>query len=402
MSIVFVQIVGASMVLPILPLYAKREFGMSDTTVTLLITVFFAAQFIAGPFIGRLSDKYGRVPVLILSQIGTVFSFAGLGLAQAIWVLFAARTLDGITGGNIIVARAYITDIVPREQRTEALGYLLVSFGVGFIVGPAIGGILASQFGYVTPYFAASGAAAVVVLLTMLFLEETVSEEARALNRAKKETSLDFKAILSNMPLMSVLAIGFGSQLAFSMLQATFSLFGEAVIFAENPEQTELGVGLLLAMAGIGQISAQAFLIRRLVKWVGESPLIVIGGVLRGLPLFMLLIYPDPVFVGLALFIFSLGSGVQGPALQSLATNTVDDSDRGGVLGVYQSALSLSIIVGSAIAGALFSITPQMPFLVGGVIFMIMLVPSVMLVRWAQKQDFSGNTMSKPVTSSGD
>jgi predicted MFS family arabinose efflux permease len=269
-------------------------------------------------------------------------------------------------------------------------------------VGPAIGGILASQFGYVTPYLVASAAAAVVVVLTILFLEETVSDEERAFNREKKDDSMSLKAVFRNMPLVSVLAIGFGSQLAFSMLQATFSLFGEAVIFADNPEQTELGVGILLAMAGLGQISAQAFFVRRLVKWFGESPLIVIGGFLRGIPLFMMMIYPDPVFVGLALFIFSIGSGVQGPALQALATYTVDDSNRGGVLGVYQSSLSLSIIAGSAIAGLLFSITPETPFLIGGVIFMVMLIPSFMLVRWAQKQDFSGESASPVMMSSGD
>src|SRR5262245_34987546 len=121
--IVLVNMVGAAMVTPILPLYAQRQFHMSPQTITLLLASFFAAQFLAGPVLGQLSDRYGRIPILIISQIGTVISFIMLALAQQVWVLFAARILDGITGGNIIVAQAYVTDVTPRERRTEALGY---------------------------------------------------------------------------------------------------------------------------------------------------------------------------------------------------------------------------------------------------------------------------------------
>ena len=184
--IVFVQIVGASMVLPILPLYATKRFGMSYETVTLLNASFFAAQFLAGPFIGRLSDKYGRVPVLVISQIGTVISFIMLGLAQDVTMLFFARILDGITGGNIVVARAYVVDITPKEKRTEALGYIFAAFGAGFVFGPALGGILAGSFSYEVPFFLGALAAAVVVMITWFVLDESYTPEMRAENKAKK------------------------------------------------------------------------------------------------------------------------------------------------------------------------------------------------------------------------
>ena len=145
--IVFVQMLGAAMILPILPLYAKSEFNMTPQVITLLNTAFFGAQFVAGPYLGRLSDKHGRVPVLILSQIGTAVSFFMLAFAPNVAVLFLARILDGITGGNIIVAQAYITDVTPRERRTEALGYVFAIFGLGFIFGPILGGTLAAAFG---------------------------------------------------------------------------------------------------------------------------------------------------------------------------------------------------------------------------------------------------------------
>ncbi len=157
--IVFVQMLGAAMIMPILPLYAQREFDMTPQIITLLTTAFFAAQFIAGPYLGRLSDKYGRVPVLILSQIGTAVSFFMLAVAPSVGVLFLARILDGITGGNIIVAQAYITDITPREKRTQSLGYIFAVFGLGFIFGPALGGLLSAALGPRVPYIIAGFAA---------------------------------------------------------------------------------------------------------------------------------------------------------------------------------------------------------------------------------------------------
>ena len=122
--IVFVQMLGTAMIMPILPLYAQEAFDMSPQVITLLATSFFVAQFVAGPYLGRLSDTRGRVPILIISQIGTAVSFIMLALAPSTFFLFLARVLDGITGGNIIVAQAYVTDITPREKRTEALGYI--------------------------------------------------------------------------------------------------------------------------------------------------------------------------------------------------------------------------------------------------------------------------------------
>lgn len=379
--------IGAAMVLPILPLYAKNQFGMQPQTITLLITAFFAAQFVAGPFIGRLSDRYGRIPVLIVSQIGTVISFLLLGLAGQVWLLFAARILDGITGGNIIVAQAYVTDITPREKRTEALGYIFAAFGVGFIVGPAIGGILADTFTYQTPYYVAAFAAAIVVILTWLMLEETVTPEMQAENKQKRGQELGFVNVIKNIPLVSILLIGFGSQFAFSMLQSTFSLFGEAVLFADNPERAELGVGLLLAMIGVGQIITQLFLVKQLVKRFGESRLVVVGGVVRSISMFVLVLLAVPASAALTLFLFAVGTGMQMPALQSLVTNTVPDSQRGGVLGLYQSALSLSIIFGSAVAGSLFAIAPITPYVTGGIIFALMLIPAFFLMQWARRQE---------------
>lgn len=390
------------MVLPILPLYASREFGMSPTAITLLNTSFFAAQFIAGLFLGRLSDNFGRVPVLLVSQVGTVIAFLMLGFGQAIWVLFAARILDGITGGNIIVAQAYITDVTSPKERTTALGYLFAAFGVGFIVGPAIGGILSSQFSYQTPYIFAAIAAAIVVVLTYFILEETVSDEQQAENQRGGQGKLNFQAVIKNIPLVGTLMIAFGAQLAFSMLQSTFSLFGDAVLFANNPERAELGVGLLLAMVGVGQIVTQGGLLKRLVERFGDGAVVLIGTIIRSISMFVLVIIAVPLSAALTLFLFAVGTGMQMPALQSIITETVPDNQRGGVLGLYQSSVSLSIIVGSAIAGVLFEIAPIVPYVLGGVVFAVTAIPSFYLMRWSQQQKHNDSTITIEPSPTGD
>ncbi|GAB5489786.1 MAG: tetracycline resistance MFS efflux pump [Phototrophicaceae bacterium] len=384
--IVFVQIVGASMVLPILPLYASREFNLSASTITLLNTSFFAAQFLAGPYLGKLSDRYGRIPVLLVSQVGTVIAFLMLGFGQSVWMLFAARIFDGITGGNIIVAQAYITDISSPKQRTTALGYLFAAFGVGFIVGPAIGGILSSQFSYQTPYIFAAIAASIVVVLTYFILEETVTDEQKAENKEGKKPQLTFASVIGNTPLVGILVISFGAQLAFSMLQSTFSLFGEAVLFVDNPEQAELGIGILFAMVGVGQIVTQGFVLRRISDRFGDGGVVLTGAIIRSISMFVLVIIAVPISAGLALFLFAVGTGLQMPALQSIITNTVPVNQRGSVMGLYQSAVSLSIIVGSAIAGVLFEIDPITPYVLGGVVFAIMVIPSYYLMKWNRQQ----------------
>ena len=193
--IVFVQMVGTSMVHPILPLYAQSVFALDAQIITLLITAFFAAQFLAGPFIGRLSDQRGRLPILLISQIGTVIAFLMIGFAQSAAVLFLARVLDGVTGGNIVVAQAYVTDIIPEKRRTEALGYTMAAFGLGFIVGPAAGGILASRYGPQVPFLFAAAAALITVVLTWFTLEESLSNEDKARNRDSENSRLRLSLI---------------------------------------------------------------------------------------------------------------------------------------------------------------------------------------------------------------
>ncbi|HSM58465.1 MAG TPA: MFS transporter [Candidatus Sulfomarinibacteraceae bacterium] len=377
--IVFVQMVGAAMVLPILPLFAQRQFDMSPSVITLLITAFFAAQFLAGPYMGRLSDQYGRLPVLIASQIGTAISFVMLGTATNVWMLFAARLLDGITGGNIIVAQAYITDITPREERTAALGYIYAVFGLGFIFGPALGGVLSAAMGPRIPFLLAAGAALAAVLITWRVLDETVTDAQREATRTYRQ-SLALRSIMQNGALILVLLIAFVGQFALGLLQGTFALYSEAVLFAGYDENTvNLGVGLLLAVVGVGQLFTQTVLLKRLLARLGDLRLIFLGSIVRSVGLFIFALFAIPLLGALASLLFAVGMGLLMPPIQSLATQTVPDHMRGGVLGVYQSSVSLATIVATAVSGVIFSLSPTLPYWIGGTISLLALLPALLL-----------------------
>lgn len=380
--IVFVQMVGASMVIPILPRFAQSEFFLSSSVIGVLVSSFFVAQFVAGPWLGRLSDKYGRVPVLIVSQIGTALSFLMLGLAWAPWVLFASRILDGITGANLIVAQAYVTDVTPKGRRTEALGLILAAFGLGFILGPAIGGLLSAAFGPRAPFVMAAVAAGLLVVMTWRNLDESLSAERREANRTKGSISLNPRQVLSNVPLLLTLIIGFSGQFGIGLLQATWSLFGQDVVFAGySPRFIDIGIGLLLSIVGLFQLLTQTLLLRRMLKRFGEATLVAFGTGIRSVGLFIWAIIPTPILTALGAATFAVGAGLMMPSLQALATETVEEDVRGGVLGLYQSAISLSTIISTAVGGWLYGIGPTLPYWLGASFSLITVFLAIPLFR---------------------
>lgn len=375
--IVFVQMVGAGMILPILPIYAQKEFGLSPIAITLLVSSFFAAQFIAGPFLGRLSDRIGRVPVLVFSQVGTVIAFAAFGLAWAPWVLFAARIFDGLTGGNIVVAQAYITDVTPREKRAQALGLIGAMFGLGFMIGPAIGGLLVGFGGPRVPYFFAAGAAAVVVAMTVLTLDESHTEEAR-IEVKQNGVKLTLRDAIATRPLLLMLVIAFLTQFALGLVMSTFALVGQAILFETN---VEIGVGILLGFVGLSQIVTQTMLLPRFLRRFSEIRVVTIGILIRSVGLGIYAVMVDPWQAAIGSVLFAAGGGLNMPPTQSIGTKAVADAVRGGVLGIFQSVQSLSIILGTAFGGVLFVIGAQMPNTVAFAVSLASVVPAVLVVR---------------------
>lgn len=378
--IVFVQMVGAGMILPILPLYAKNEFSMSPIEVSLLVASFYAAQLVGGPILGRWSDKVGRVPVLIVSQIGTVIAFVAFGLATAPWMLFAARLFDGVTGGNIVVAQAYVTDVTPREHRARALGLVFAMFGLAFFVGPVMGGLLVG-LGARIPYFFAAAAAAIVVLLTVFTLDESMTPQQRAALR-EKATKLSFKAVMAIRPLVYTMILAFLAQFALGLVIATFALFGEAVLFESN---AELGVGVLLTFVGLSQIVTQTAILPKALARIGEHRLVAVGVGVRSVGLVIFAFTVSPVLAAAGSFLFAMGGGLTMPPTQSIATKTVDDAMRGGILGVMTASMSLAFIISMAISGVLFTVAPHVPNQVALGASILAIGPALALRRSAMK-----------------
>ena len=386
LMIVFVQMLGASMAFPILPLYAQSSFNMKAEVITLLLTAFFAAQFVAGPFIGRLSDQRGRLPILIFSQLGTVIAFLMIAVAQSAAVLFLARILDGVTGGNIVVAQAYVTDIAPEQRRTVTLGYVMAAIGLGFAIGPAVGGLLASAFGPQMPFVFAAAAAAGTVVLTHFTLEESLSPDERQRNRGSDAARLRPIALITNVPLVAVLSVSFFARFGMGLLIATLALFAEAVLFSgQSFAAVSLGVGAMLMVVGIGQIITQIVLLPAALKHFSDTSIVLMGAAARALSLFMLALAVEPLFGTASVVIFALGSGFLIPPLQSLLTKTVPVELRGAILGIYQSVMSLGVILSTAVAGLLFAVDPTIPNWVGGVLSCISLAPGLLLWNWARK-----------------
>ncbi len=393
--IVFVQMIGTAMVNPILPLYAQSEFDMSPEVITLLLTAFFGAQFLAGPYIGRMSDRRGRLPILLISQIGTVIAFVMIGLAQSTWLLFFARVLDGITGGNIVVAQAYVTDIMPEQRRTQALGYVMAAFGLGFIVGPAVGGLLASALGPQMPFLIAAAAALITVLLTWFTLEETLSPADKARNRGSQDAKISLGAMLSNVPLLAVMGVSFLSRFGFGLLIGTFALFAEAVLFAgEDFAAVSLGVGLLLMVVGVGQFVTQVAILPAALRRFGDPAIVILGGIARAIGMFTLAVATEPWLGSVSMVAFAVGSGLLLPALQSLVTKTVAQELRGAILGAHQSVMSLGVIIATAVSGGLFALDPALPNWLGGALVCLAMLPAAFLWSWSRRNAASDGALA--------
>jgi len=224
--IVFIDLLGFSLILPLLPFYAET-FSATPFQIGLLVASYAAAQLVGAPLLGRLSDRYSRRPVLLISLIGTFIGFLMLGFANSLWMLFASRLLDGFTGGNISVAQAYITDVTDESNRAKGLGLLGAAFGLGFIIGPAVGGIL-SVYGFALPAFVAAGFSLISILGVIFFLPESLTEAARAdiANRERQKFSIGNLWRAINRPRVGpILNVRFFYGLAFAIFQTIFPLY---------------------------------------------------------------------------------------------------------------------------------------------------------------------------------
>lgn len=398
--IVFTNLLGSGVILPVLPLYAVGQMGASESQATVLSSAYFAAQFIAAPWLGRLSDRIGRRPVLIVSQAGTLVSFVlfiyagpiGRGIDQLGWpirmsgglfMLYVARVLDGLTGGNITTARAYISDITVVEDRAVSLGYLSAAFGMGFIFGPAFGGLLGG-FGPIAPFIGAAVITSITLALTFVILRESLPPQARDADEESAPQPVAIREILKARPLLWIFGIGFFGTLAFAAVPPTFSLYADEVIFADlaNRSLVPRNIGLMLSFLGGVTVVTQIAFYRRLVARFRERALILGGQVMLTASMTAIGLFTAPLLSTLNLAPFAISRAITDPSLQSLVTRFGSARTQGRLLGLYQSVLSLATIVGPIWAGWVFqNISPSATYMVSGGLLVLSIPLAAILLR---------------------
>lgn len=365
--IVFVDLLGFSLILPLLPYYAE-QYGANDIIVGLLTASYAAAQFVGAPLLGRLSDQYGRRPILLVSIAGTIAGFVLLAIAEPLGMmlggalvaantavlalLFVSRILDGLTGGNISVAQAYIADISTPENRNRALGVVGAAFGLGFIIGPAVGGLLSVRFGYAAPAWAAAALASLNWLAVFLWLPESITPERRAEMTRRPRPAFSVAALAAAMQRPRVgplFHIRFFFGLAFAMFQTIFALYA-----AGDPLNLPvLETSLVLAYVGLLSVIVQGFALGRLSKRYSDRQLIFTSAIAMAVGFVLWGMVPNLWTLLLVLLPISFGGGILNTVINGALSKSVYPEEIGGTLGVAASIESLTRVISPVIGGAL-------------------------------------------------
>ncbi len=347
--VVFIDLLGFSLILPLLPYYAET-FNATKFQTGLLIAVYALMQLIGAPILGRLSDRFGRRPILLVSIFGTFLGFVLFGFATSLWMLFVARILDGITGGNLSVAQAYISDVTDAQNRAKGLGLVGAAFGIGFIIGPVTGGLL-SQYGYNIPAFVAAGLALLNFIVIYAWLPESLTAEQRQQMNTQQRPAITLEALLAALkrPFTgSLLITRFFFSLAFSIFQTIFSLYALAKF-----NLTARDTGLVLTYVGVLSVIVQGFLVGRLTARFRDDVLIAFAVALMTVSLIGWALAPSVFWLLVILTPTALSGGILNTLLSSTLTKAVDPQEIGGILGLAASIESSTRIIAPILGGAL-------------------------------------------------
>jgi multidrug resistance protein len=360
---VFIDLLGFGIIIPLLPFYAET-FGATAFTVGLLATSFSLMQFIFAPIWGRVSDRVGRRPIILLGLIGSCLSYFGFGMASTLTALFAARIFAGIAGANIPTAQAVVADLTTPENRAKGMGLVGAAFGLGFIFGPAIGGFL-SRYGYSVPAFFASGLSLANFAAAWFLLPETLKLEHRAIERAGRIDALRSALARPHLPLL--LVIGFLIVAAFSAFESTFALFAERTYGFGAAT-----IGYVFAFVGIVLVIVQGFLVGKVVKRIGEHHIVPASLAIVAMGLLMIPATRSVAALLVANGVMAMGMGFNNPSLMSLISRYSAAEDQGGVMGLTQSLNSLARIIGPLWGGFAFDrLGVGMPYVSGAAVMAV-------------------------------
>lgn len=379
--IVFIDLIGFSMVMPLLPRLAETR-GYSDLQIGLIFAAYPMCQLISGPILGRLSDRYGRRPVLAVSQFGTALSFVILGLSHSFEMMLIGRMLDGASGGNFLVAQAYVADVSKPENRSKSLGLIGAAFGIGFVLGPLFAGELtrlpvSEEWKLRVPFLVAALFSTAAWVLVWLKLPESLPKDSAARQEARVVSWRGILDIVRSPTMGGLVLVGALAVMAFAGLEGTFSLFLQRRL-GWNTVQAARG----FALFGLVIAIVQGGLIRRLVPRFGEVRLILVGytlvaagfaGIAWSLQVLPLL---------LAVAVVGLGYGMAAPSVQGLLSRVTPASEQGAVFGTLASAQTLARIISYPVASVLMGkYGPGAPYLASSIVGCVTLLAAILAVR---------------------
>jgi DHA1 family tetracycline resistance protein-like MFS transporter len=368
--IMFTEVLGHSMLIPVIP-FLGLSLGLNAFEVGLILSVFSFSQLIASPVTGKLSDRFGRKPILIVSQTSTLIGFLLLGFANSVWLLVAARLVDGLLGSNMTVCQAYISDVTSPQDRTKIYGYSSAVSGAGLIFGPVIGGTLAA-INYSIPMLFAASISLISIILVILFLPESLSLK-------KKEIKLKFNDIVpineakhffKDSIVRKVLLLFFIYNVGFGLFLSSFVLFAEQQVHVTAQE-----IGFLMAWIGILRVIFQSLLNNPLQKKFGEDSALSMGIISMVFTMVILVFTTEYIFAYIPLIFLAFGTGVCRPILTSKLTKSVNKEETGSVLGVSNALSSIGRIITPILGGALIQYLPAffLPAL-SAIIFVILFI----------------------------
>lgn len=378
--VVFINLVGFGLVIPLLPFYAK-SLKAEPWQITALFSAYSLGQFFAEPFWGRLSDRIGRRPILIITILANTASYVALAFAPNIWIAFAIRLLSGFGSGNISTIQGYMADVTPPEQRAGRMGLLGAAFGAGFVVGPALGGLLAhpeaGRLGFQLPLFVAAGLAAIATLGVFLFVVE--SRAPSAADAPRPHQLLALRTARAHPVLSRVLLITLISTAAFAGMESVFGLWTDAR-FGWGPRE----VGLCFAVIGVIASIGQGAVTGRLVRRFGEARILTIGLAIIGLSLAITPFAANGSVAILFVALTAFGQSLVFPCVAALTSHATPSDQQGAMLGLNMAAGSFARMAGPLLAGPLFSLSIGGPYWLGALLTLPTVWLAYMLIRQAK------------------
>lgn len=375
---IFIDMTGFGLILPLLPFWAQR-LGASPTGIGLILTIYALAQFIFTPILGRLSDRYGRKPIIALSLLIEALSFALSALAGSFAFLLVARFIGGLGASNIGSAQAVVSDTTPPEGRARGMGLIGAAIGLGFVIGPAIGGVLA-PLGSTVPFWVAMAVALINAALVFSFLPETRKRNEATSDHSQNMLFAGWRYVLRSGALARLIVVYLLFTIAFTAMEALFPLFTQKA-FGWGATQN----GYVFTYVGIIIVIMQGGLVGQLVKRFGEKSLAIAGLVMLATGLILLTWSTSLALLLIALAMLSAGDGAVATTISTLLSFVSPQDAQGETLGLAQGMGGLGRILGPLAAGLVFEIGgPGAPFLAGGILVALatlLLLPSLPVHR---------------------